>query len=304
MINKQPIDLSELITCPITRDIMTDPVIAPDGMTYERESITSWLEQHATSPITRQRMNCAALIPNRAIKNIIDKLARPQQPESKGQQPQESEGQQPTESEGQPESEGQQNRVLLAAPISPPVISQPVREVHEHRYRPSHDNINPPVREVHEHHHRPSHDNINPPVREVHEHRHRPYYGNIVQQQPNHHRRPIRNRDPFILENTNVATMSNFGRTNTSFDNLNYSNIDNTSINYLPEYTYATNDHAPINYHNFDYNIATTIRPNNYNNTSNNYFSKYAYAINNNNNDYISTRRYNCDHNATITQRR
>ena len=40
--------------CPITMDIMEDPVILADGHTYEREAIEAWLKGHATvSPFPR-----------------------------------------------------------------------------------------------------------------------------------------------------------------------------------------------------------------------------------------------------------
>ncbi len=42
----------EQFICPITKEIMTDPVIAMDGYTYERSAIQKWLEQHSTSPMT------------------------------------------------------------------------------------------------------------------------------------------------------------------------------------------------------------------------------------------------------------
>jgi len=35
---------------------MTDPVIFPDGYTYERSAIEEWLKKHANSPYTRQPM--------------------------------------------------------------------------------------------------------------------------------------------------------------------------------------------------------------------------------------------------------
>ena len=40
------------ITCPITQDIMTDPVQGNDGQTYERSAIEEWLKTHNTDPNT------------------------------------------------------------------------------------------------------------------------------------------------------------------------------------------------------------------------------------------------------------
>jgi hypothetical protein len=37
--------------CPITLEMMTDPVIDPDGNSYERSAIEDWVKTHSTSPI-------------------------------------------------------------------------------------------------------------------------------------------------------------------------------------------------------------------------------------------------------------
>jgi hypothetical protein len=44
-------DSTSSFLCPITHELMTDPVIDPDGNSYERLAIESWLQQHSTSPI-------------------------------------------------------------------------------------------------------------------------------------------------------------------------------------------------------------------------------------------------------------
>ncbi|EKX45487.1 hypothetical protein GUITHDRAFT_53147, partial [Guillardia theta CCMP2712] len=40
--------------CPISMEVMKDPVIAMDGHSYERQNIERWLEDHNTSPLTNQ----------------------------------------------------------------------------------------------------------------------------------------------------------------------------------------------------------------------------------------------------------
>jgi hypothetical protein len=57
--------------CPITLDIMNDPVICEDSYTYEREAIMAL--DNSISPMTRQPINKSNLIPNRALKNAIDR---------------------------------------------------------------------------------------------------------------------------------------------------------------------------------------------------------------------------------------
>lgn len=66
------------LMCPITHCIMIDPVVAPDGWTYERTAIEQALRQNGRSPITRQVMSIGQLVTNYAIKSIIDSLATAQ----------------------------------------------------------------------------------------------------------------------------------------------------------------------------------------------------------------------------------
>merc|ERR1712071_256904 len=42
--------------CPITQELLREPILAPDNRVYESEAIFSWLERHGTSPFTRQKM--------------------------------------------------------------------------------------------------------------------------------------------------------------------------------------------------------------------------------------------------------
>ena len=58
-------------SCPITGLPLTDPVVDPEGNTYERNAILHWLETHPTSPLTRQSLSVDQLVPNRAIQALI-----------------------------------------------------------------------------------------------------------------------------------------------------------------------------------------------------------------------------------------
>jgi len=69
--------------CPITQEVMRDPVIAEDGHTYEKDAIENWLEKSLTSPMTRQPISPAKLIPNLALKQLIDQW-KDEQRKSKG----------------------------------------------------------------------------------------------------------------------------------------------------------------------------------------------------------------------------
>uniref|UniRef100_A0A3B4YYP2 WD repeat, SAM and U-box domain-containing protein 1 n=1 Tax=Stegastes partitus TaxID=144197 RepID=A0A3B4YYP2_9TELE len=58
--------------CPITRELMKDPVIAADGYSYERECIESWIRgKNKTSPMTNLPLQTTLLTPNRSLKTAI-----------------------------------------------------------------------------------------------------------------------------------------------------------------------------------------------------------------------------------------
>ncbi|CAN7091239.1 unnamed protein product [Brassica rapa subsp. narinosa] len=58
--------------CPITLEIMQDPVIIATGQTYEKEGIQKWFDAgHKTCPKTGQTLDHLSLAPNYALKNII-----------------------------------------------------------------------------------------------------------------------------------------------------------------------------------------------------------------------------------------
>lgn len=58
--------------CPISREVMKDPVIAADGYSYERESIESWIRgKTKTSPMTNLPLLTTLLTPNRSLKMAI-----------------------------------------------------------------------------------------------------------------------------------------------------------------------------------------------------------------------------------------
>lgn len=44
------------LLCPITRDVMIDPVMAGDGNYYQRAAIEEWFNQHSRSPLTGEEL--------------------------------------------------------------------------------------------------------------------------------------------------------------------------------------------------------------------------------------------------------
>lgn len=60
--------------CPITFEIMVDPVMGDDGHTYERAAITESLARDPRSPMTRSSMSISSLRPNYALKSQIERF--------------------------------------------------------------------------------------------------------------------------------------------------------------------------------------------------------------------------------------
>ena len=61
--------------CPITTEIMTDPVSTADGFTYERTAILEWLRTNNTSPTTGATLKSKTLTPNYSLRSIIRNFA-------------------------------------------------------------------------------------------------------------------------------------------------------------------------------------------------------------------------------------
>ncbi len=59
--------------CPITQELMRDPVCAADGYTYERRAIEEWLTKKQTSPIMNLSINGTQLYSNKVLKMLINK---------------------------------------------------------------------------------------------------------------------------------------------------------------------------------------------------------------------------------------
>ena len=61
--------------CPITQELMTDPVMACDGYTYEREAIASWFRRgETTSPMTNAQLANTNLVSNISLRSMIQRF--------------------------------------------------------------------------------------------------------------------------------------------------------------------------------------------------------------------------------------
>nr|KJB74380.1 hypothetical protein B456_011G291400 [Gossypium raimondii] len=67
-----PFNVPDEFRCPISLDLMKDPVIVASGHTYDRSSIAQWINTgHYTCPKSGQRLIHMALIPNYALKSLV-----------------------------------------------------------------------------------------------------------------------------------------------------------------------------------------------------------------------------------------
>ncbi|MCL7046485.1 hypothetical protein MKW94_013798 [Papaver nudicaule] len=58
--------------CPISLELMKDPVIVSTGQTYERQCIEKWIDAgHGTCPKTQQTLSSTALTPNYVLRSLI-----------------------------------------------------------------------------------------------------------------------------------------------------------------------------------------------------------------------------------------
>lgn len=78
--SEDPRNLAAFV-CPITYELMTNPVAASDGFTYQREAIQEWMDKGGRSPLTRAELN-PDLYPNQTLLNAINEYRRrhPTQP--------------------------------------------------------------------------------------------------------------------------------------------------------------------------------------------------------------------------------
>ncbi|KAJ6755390.1 RING-TYPE E3 UBIQUITIN TRANSFERASE [Salix purpurea] len=77
--------------CPISLELMKDPVIVSTGQTYERSCIEKWLgARHDTCPKTQQKLTSTALTPNYVLRSLIAQwceangIEPPKRPSSSG----------------------------------------------------------------------------------------------------------------------------------------------------------------------------------------------------------------------------
>ena len=69
-------EFPENFVCPLTLQVMTDPVVDPEGNSYERKAIEDWLQKNTTSPVTKNPLTLESLVPNGALRAAIEQRRR------------------------------------------------------------------------------------------------------------------------------------------------------------------------------------------------------------------------------------
>ncbi len=70
--NNFNLKIEETFLCPLGLEIMNDPVMTREGITYDRKNIENWLKDNDDCPLTKNKLNVNDLIKNIALKQAID----------------------------------------------------------------------------------------------------------------------------------------------------------------------------------------------------------------------------------------
>jgi hypothetical protein len=67
----KPVETPKEFICPITLEIMGDPVVLADGFSYERQAITEWMSSNRISPMTGTVVE-KTIIANTILRTLIN----------------------------------------------------------------------------------------------------------------------------------------------------------------------------------------------------------------------------------------
>jgi len=71
----QLLDVPKQLICPITQELMQDPVVMADGHSYESSAILAWLGRgNRTSPLTNEPLPHTTLVPNINLRILVKDL--------------------------------------------------------------------------------------------------------------------------------------------------------------------------------------------------------------------------------------
>ncbi|CAG9320215.1 unnamed protein product [Blepharisma stoltei] len=69
----------EALLCPISHELMRNPVITPYGHCFEKSQIEAWLDLHNYCPLTRQKLTKKQLRPCYTLKYAVEQYIRLQE---------------------------------------------------------------------------------------------------------------------------------------------------------------------------------------------------------------------------------
>ncbi|KAK3446964.1 E3 ubiquitin-protein ligase PUB23 [Eucalyptus grandis] len=69
----EEVEIPSFFVCPISLQLMKDPITVPTGITYDRESIEKWFfsVKKSTCPVTKQAIPDCELTPNHTLRRLI-----------------------------------------------------------------------------------------------------------------------------------------------------------------------------------------------------------------------------------------
>lgn len=71
-------DVMDALLCPISQELMTDPVITPYGHCFQKYHIELWLENNDFCPLTREKLFKRDLKPCYTLKYAVDQFIKVQ----------------------------------------------------------------------------------------------------------------------------------------------------------------------------------------------------------------------------------
>ena len=76
-VNTKKLDVPQYLICPITDDLMEEPVVLQSGFTYEKSAVKKHFETNGDHcPMTRDWVDVDKLVPNNSIKQATEDFLR------------------------------------------------------------------------------------------------------------------------------------------------------------------------------------------------------------------------------------
>ena len=69
-------DIPDEFICPITNEIMINPLMSVHGFSFEREAIFEWLQKHTTCPLSRRELTASKLVTNHSLQEKIQRWCK------------------------------------------------------------------------------------------------------------------------------------------------------------------------------------------------------------------------------------